>query len=80
MNSIKPLDIKDTAHVQAWYTRFSLWTKTNANVTEANKTAFYLTMIGKDAFHLITDLMYPQKPEESRSEDMHKILCHHLVL
>jgi len=79
MNTIEPLDIRDTARVEGWYTRFVLWTKTNPQVTEANKTAFYLTMVGKEAFHLISDLMYPQKPEDCQPDEMHKILKNYLL-
>ena len=50
---LEAIDIKDPAGVQNWHERFNCYVQTNDKITAANQTAFYLTMIGKDAYDLL---------------------------
>lgn len=76
--SIEPLDLLDTNGLDRWYQRFSLYTRTNENITEENRTAYYLTLIGKEAFNLLVDLNYPEDVAEKRVTDLHQSLKTHL--
>jgi len=50
---METLNVNDASGVDEWYEQFSLWCAINEKVTEANTTAYYLTMIGKDAYQYI---------------------------
>jgi len=75
---MEPINVKDFSGINEWYERFTLWTVTNEKVNDNNRIAYYLTMIGKDAYQLIKDLIYPNKPSDCKPNDLHKILTNHL--
>jgi len=74
MQSMEPLNITEPNGISEWFERFSLWASINAQVTDNNLTAYYLTMIGKEGYQLVKDLVYPLKPSDCKAADMHKLL------
>ena len=78
MTSIEPIDLSDTSHLDTWFMRFSLYVITNKKITDENKNAFYLTMIGKEAFNLLVDLVYPADVTKQTIEVLHAALKAHL--
>lgn len=75
---LEALNINDVCHLDKWLKRFKLWCKTNSQVTGTNETAFYLTMIGKDAYTLVSDLSHPVDVETLTVDELHKIITDHL--
>jgi len=77
-NFLEPINVSEINSLDSWLERFELWCQTNSNVTAINKTAFYLTMLGKDAYQLVKDLAFPLTPDKCAYNDLHKILTNHL--
>ena len=60
---LEKININDPLSLDNWHQRFQLWIATNDKIDPTNLTqvtAFYLTMIGKDAFDLLKSLAYPE--------------------
>ena len=79
MTSIEPINLTDTVHLDTWFKRFSLYVITNEKITDQNKNAFYLTLIGKEAFNLLIDLIYPVEIAQQTVEVLHATLKGHLL-
>ncbi len=75
---LEPLDLADTAGIVNWHERFTLWARTNPNITNENRTAFYLTMVGKDGYNLLKDLAFPQNVNTRTVADLQMLLQGHL--
>ena len=75
---IEPLDLNDKTNIDRWHDRFNLYCKTNSEIDDDNKIAFYLTYIGKDAYNLLVDLAYPEQVEAQTVHELRKILVRHL--
>jgi len=76
--AIEKLDIANPEGLVSWHKRFELYCKTTKSVTAANKSAFYFTLAGKEAFDLLTDLCYPDDPEGKSIDELKDLLIHHL--
>ena len=79
MKFLEKIDLEDTANLESYHERFVLWCSTTDRVKEENKTAFFLTMIGKDAYNLLKDLIFPERVHDKAPEDLHKALVAHLI-
>ena len=75
---IKPIDISDIHRIGCWHDRFALFCKTNSDIDDTNKIAFYLTLVGKQAYDLLVDLVYPRSVEDKSIEDLKMVLENHL--
>jgi hypothetical protein len=75
---LEPLDITDAASLDSWHERFILYTVTNSTITDANKTAYYLTIAGKAAYELLKDLAFPEDITKKAVDDLHKLLQAHV--
>ena len=67
---LEKLDVSAPDTICNWHERFSLYTITNDRINDKNKTAFYLTMVGKEAFDLLKDLAYPKAIKEMEVDDL----------
>lgn len=76
--TIEPLDINDPNSIADWHVRFSQYVLTNKRIPVANQTAFYLTLIGKQAFALLKDLAYPKYITKLDVLDLTKLLEAHV--
>ena len=76
---LEKLDITDIDGVTDWHERFELYTETNSEITAANKTAHYLTLIGKQAYRLLKDLAFPKTISTMDVTDLQKLLQSHLT-
>ena len=74
---LEKIDLSDPASVENWHERFDLYVQTNTQIDSTNQTAFYLTMIGKDAYDLLKDLAYPD-PIRNKTVDALDLLMGHL--
>jgi len=77
-NSIEKLDIGNPEGLKSWHKRFHLYCLTNPKITPANKVAFYLTLAGKEAYDLLTDLLYPEDVEKHTVVELEETLTKHL--
>ena len=58
--SLEPLNrLQNQILLSIWHERFALYAITNDRINDDNRVAFYLTLIGKDAYNLLKDLSYP---------------------
>jgi len=76
---MEPIDLSDTKNIESWYERFELYRLTNDKIKDENATAFYLTLIGKEAYNLLRDLMHPTKPSAKKPSELHDVLLNHLM-
>ena len=79
MLRLEALDINDTTGVERWQERFQLYCLTNKEVTAHNKTAFYLTLAGKEAYNLLVHLADPDKVETQTVSELQQHLVRHLT-
>ena len=75
---LEPVDIRDPAGVENWHERYELYVLTNDKISTANKTAFYLTLIGKQAYDLLKDLAFPDDISTKTVDKLKKLLLNHL--
>ena len=75
---IEKLDLNDINSLEDWFERFELMCSTNKEINSSNKTAYYLTLVGKEGYSLLKDLMFPSKVANEGCEDLHKVLVTHL--
>lgn len=78
MELLEKLDIRDLENLENWFERFNLYVLTNDKINEKNICAYYLTLIGKEAYHLLKDLCFPDAPKDKNPDALHKILLDHL--
>ena len=71
---LEPLDLPDSTGIANWHERFNLWAQTNVNVTDDNRTAFYLTMVGKEGYNLLKDLAYPGNVDTQNVNELQRHL------
>lgn len=76
--TIEPLNIRDIAGIDKWHKRFDLFCTLNKDITDDTKIIYYLSLIGKDAFDLVTDLAYPKQVEDLKVATVQEILRNHL--
>ena len=75
---LEPLDLSDSTGVANWHERFNLWAQTNVNVTDDSRTAFYLTMVGKEGYSLLKDQAYPGNVNTQSVNELQTLLQRHL--
>ena len=78
--SLEPLDISDVTGISDWHERFQLYVITNDKITDKNKTAHYVSLIGKDAYRLLKDLAFPDKVADKNVADLESLLVKHLQI
>ena len=78
--TMENLDITEISDIEDWHERFDQYCITNDKVTDANKTAFYVTFIGKKAYRLLKDLAYPQSVADMDVGSLKNLLQGHLKL
>ena len=76
--ALEPLDISEPEGLEAWHERFDCYTNTNEKITATNKLSWYLTLIGKDAYNLLKDLVFPDSLSSSKIDDLKSKLSSHL--
>ena len=76
--AIEPLDVTEADGIQDWHERFEQYVLTNSEITNANKTAHYLTLVGKRGYRLLKDLAYPNVISNMDVEDLRMLLVNHL--
>ena len=77
-SNIENLDISDADGVEDWHERFEQYCLTNPLVDSSNKTAHYLTKIGKPGYRLLKDLAFPDPVASKDVNDLQKLLLAHL--
>ena len=75
---LEKVDLTDPAGVQNWHERFELYVTTNDRINDKNQTAFYLTMIGKEAYDLLKDLAYPESTRTRTVKQLQTLLMSYL--
>lgn len=75
---LEPLDIADVSSLDQWIERFEIFAQLNKEVKEDNITAHYLSIIGRDAYGLLKDLVYPDSLASKTPRTLHSILTAHL--
>ena len=75
---LEKLDISAAETITNWHERFELFAMTNDRIKKENKTAFYLTMVGKEAYDLLKDLAYPNIIKEMDVTELQELLQDHL--
>ena len=78
--SLEKLDIANSAELLNWHERFDLYCLTNSKITKENKTAYYLTLAGKEAYTLLKDLAYPKEIKDMSVNDLRDLLKSHLQI
>ena len=76
--ALEKLDVQDPAGIEAWHERFDLYVVTNDKIKDSNKTAWYLTSIGKEAYDLLKELSFPGKPKDKTVAELQQLLQKHL--
>ena len=72
-SNIENLDISDADGVEDWHERFEQYCLTNPLVDSSNKTAHYLTKIGKPGYRLLKDLAFPDPVASKDVNDLQKL-------
>ena len=75
---LKEIDLSDIVALENWYERFELYCVTNKEITEATKTAHFLTLAGEKAYALLKDLFYPNDIKSETLKDLHERLLNHI--
>ena len=73
-SSMEKLDIQDPAGIEAWHERFGFYVTTNNRINDKNVTAWYLTLIGKEAYNLLKDLAFPDKLADKTIPELQEVL------
>lgn len=81
LNRFEPIDISDISSIEDWLERFYAYVLTNDKINDKNKTAFYTTMIGKDAYNykLLKTLAYPETVAKLEVKKLRSLLESHLT-
>ena len=75
--TLEPLALNPEV-IEAWFERFDLYCLTQSNITEENKVPYFLTLAGKEAFHLVRTLAHPSKPVDKSYNALRKLLIDHV--
>jgi len=75
---IEKLDVTDPDGIEDWHERFEQYVLTNADITPANKTAHYITLVGKEGYRLLKDLAYPKVVSTMDVDILRQLLEKHL--
>ena len=72
--TLEKLDVQDPAGIEAWHERFDLYVVTNDKIKDSNKTAWYLTLIGKEAYDLLKELAFPDNLKDKTVAELQQLL------
>lgn len=75
---LEPLELRDPNDIKNWFERFDLLSSTNPKIS-SNSVPYMLTFLGKDAYKLLKDLVYPRVPKDLTVVEIEKALCDHLI-
>ena len=78
--TLEKLDIANSSEILNWHERFELYCLTNSKITKENKTAYYLTLAGKEAYSLLKNLAYPKEIKMMCVDDLRDLLKSHLQI
>lgn len=76
--NLRPIDLREVRGAENWLERFNLYCLTNKDINKDNKTAFYLTYAGEEAYTLLKDLAYPKPIDSLTPEQLHALLMAHI--
>jgi len=79
MENLEKMDISDPNSLQDWFERFEIYSSINQKITPENKTTHFLTMIGKEAYHLVRNLAYPESVSKKSAQSLYALLREHLL-
>ena len=63
--------------IEDYFERFELWCIACKNVSEEQKTAVFLSVVGKSAYSVIKNLAFPKKPVSLPYDDIKKLVLRH---
>jgi transposase InsO family protein len=75
---LEKLDITDDEAVTNWYERFLIYESTNDKIDKKNRTDYYLSLVGKEAYDLLKNLAFPKPVRDMDVADLHALLVQHL--
>ncbi len=75
---LEHLDISNVHSISTYKDRFNLLVTSTKQINDNNKVVKLLTMIGPQAYQLINDLAFPDKPENKSIEEIFGLLTNHL--
>ncbi|GAA48494.1 Rho-related protein racI [Clonorchis sinensis] len=75
---MEPLDVNSTARdVEDYLERFDIWCLTKSDMDDKKLTAYFLHFVGKEAYTLIKNLVYPESPIHISYNELKKKLLQH---
>ncbi|VDP89250.1 unnamed protein product [Echinostoma caproni] len=77
--NLENLNIHASAREVEYYREpFEIWCITRKGLDEERKTAYFLTVIGKDAYSLLKNMAFPDSPISLSYESLKTLLLKHL--
>ncbi|GAA48437.1 hypothetical protein CLF_101610 [Clonorchis sinensis] len=75
---MEPLGVNSTARdVEDYLERFDIWCLTKSNMDDKKLTAYFLHFVGKEAYTLIKNLVYPESPIDISYNELKKKVLQH---
>ncbi|GAA50932.1 hypothetical protein CLF_105252 [Clonorchis sinensis] len=75
---MEPLDVNSTARdVEDYLERFDIWCLTKSDMDDKKLTAYFLHFVGKEAYTLIKNLVYPESPVDISYNELKKKVLQH---
>ncbi|GAA54230.1 hypothetical protein CLF_112787, partial [Clonorchis sinensis] len=75
---MEPLDVNSTARdVEDYLERFDIWCLTKSDMDDKKFTAYFLHFVGKEAYTLIKNLVYPESPIDISYNELKKKVLQH---
>ena len=75
---LEAIDLKDSHNVENWFERFELLKITDDSIKDVNEVAFVLTLMGREAYNLLKDLVFPQLPKSLTVDQIKEYLVNHV--
>ena len=77
--NLEPLDINSGfRQIEDYLERFEIWCLTQDNLAAEKEAAFFLSVIGKDAYALLKNLVYPSVPISLSYKTLKDMLLRHV--
>ncbi|GAA49062.1 hypothetical protein CLF_102435, partial [Clonorchis sinensis] len=75
---MEPLDVNSTARdLEDYLERFDVWCLTKSDMDDKKLTAYFLHFVGKEAYTLIKNLVYPESPIDISYNALKKNILQH---
>ncbi|GAA48515.1 hypothetical protein CLF_101702 [Clonorchis sinensis] len=75
---MEPLDVNSTARdVEDYLERCDIWCLTKSDMDDKKLTAYFLHFVGKEAYTLIKNLVYPESPIDISYNELKKKVLQH---